>query len=137
MFSREPAPPGKDRAALGRPFLSCVQSVSHPVSPALPELQPPAPAWPLTVPPPHPAPSGVTTGHSDDRGQCPPWRLCVFLTHMVMGEGNSSYLRGHAVLSPFTRPAAPGWRARASAGPLCCPEASGQQPGAGEGVTPT
>lgn len=62
MFSREPAPPGEDSAALGRPFLSRVQSVSHPVSPALPELQPPAPAWPLTVPPPHPAPSGSPPG---------------------------------------------------------------------------
>lgn len=58
MFSREPAPPGKDSAALGRPFLSRVQSVSHPVSPALPELQPPAPAWPLTVPPPIRPPQG-------------------------------------------------------------------------------
>lgn len=75
MFSREPAPPGEDSAALGRPFLSRVQSVSHPVSPALPELQPPAPAWPLTVPPPHPAPSGsppgtLTTGVSAHPGVC-------------------------------------------------------------------
>lgn len=134
MFSREPAPPGEDSAALGRPFLSRVQSVSHPGpsrTPASCSCLAPNSAAPPS------GPLRVTTGHSDDRGQCPPWRLCVFLTHMVMGEGNSSYLRGHALLSPFTRPAASGWRARASAGPLCCPEASGQQPVAGEGVTPT
>lgn len=137
MFSREPAPPGKDTRGPGE-AVSVLRPVCLPPRFAGPSRTPASCSClaPNSAAPPS-GPLRVTTGHSDDRSQCPPWRLCVFLTHMVMGEGNSSYLRGHAVLSPFTRPAAPGWRARASAGPLCCPEASGQQPGAGEGVTPT
>lgn len=72
MFSREPAPPGEDSAALGRPFLSRVQSVSHPVSPALPELQPSCSCLAPNSAAPPSGPLRVTTGHSDDRGQCPP-----------------------------------------------------------------